>query len=152
MTHLAPETPAGTQIAVRCGIGPVARPATGLLLAWSISRSAANACGLVPDDSGPSVRLEVCVDPPVRDAQAGLEARVLDGERALVLGTSGAQGTWIQDSIRGVWHLDIENLLKLTIRLTGQTVEALYARTELLARAGVAGGRYEFDGVMARTM
>jgi len=148
MTHIAPDTSTniGPEVVIRSGVAPVPRQASGLLLAWSISRSAAKACGLVTGESGPSVRLEVCIGAPANQSASSLEARVLDGDRASPLATPQARGTWIQDSIRGVWHLDIEGLLKLTIRRTEGLIEALYARTELLSRAGIAGGRYEFEG------
>jgi hypothetical protein len=120
-----------------------------VVLTWSISRAGALACGLVESPTGPAVRLEVMVPAPGA-APGHLSARVLDGERSITLEGPHAYGQWIEDSIRGVWHLDIDRVLKLTIRRTQDGIEALYARTELLARAGVAGGRYEFEGAETR--
>lgn len=142
MTRAAPQrvsVPAEVLVPMR---GPV-------VLSWSISRSAARSCGLVTDESGPAVRLEVEVSPP-GTAGANISARVLDAQRFIPLDPSPRFGSWIQDSIRGVWHMDVEGLLKLTIRAEEGRVEALYARTELLARAGIAGGRYEFEGARIR--
>ena len=119
--------------------------ASTLILGWTISRIAAKACGLIQDESGTPVRLEVLVSVP-HAGSTRLEARLVDGERRIPLEASPRHGTWIEDSIRGVWHLDIDSLLKLTVRSNGEGFEALYARTLLLANAGIAGGRYEFDG------
>lgn len=120
-------------------------PATTLILGWTISRAAASACGLVRDEAGAPVRLEVLVSAP-HAGSTNIEARLVDGDRRIPLESSPRCGTWIEDSIRGVWHLDIDTLLKLTVRSSGAGFEALYARTSLLANAGLAGGRYEFDG------
>lgn len=127
-------------------MAPLAPPrASTLVLAWTISRIAAKACGLVQNETGAAVKLEVHVSTP-RIGAAGIEARLVDGDRLIPLESSPRNGAWIEDSIRGVWHLDIDTLLKLTVRTTADGFEALYARTSLLANAGIAGGRYEFEG------
>lgn len=126
------------------------RQAPGTIrLMWSISRAGAVACGLVDHTGGPSVQLEISIPAPQRH-QGPLSARVLDGDRVIVLEGPHGQGQWIEDSIRGVWHMDVDGILKLTIRVSSDRVEALYARTELLSRAGIPGGRYEFEGLQAR--
>jgi hypothetical protein len=146
MTRVAPKQ------AMEVTVPREARPS--VVLTWSISRAGAVACGLAENQTGPAVRLEIVIPPP-GGAPAQLTARVLDGDRAIPL--EGPHGTsqWIEDTIRGVWHLDVDGVLKLTVRQQagGQqagTIEALYARTELLSRAGVAGGRYEFEGASTR--
>ncbi len=121
-----------------------ARLMRSLALRWSISRAAARSCGLVGRESGAAVCLEVLVSGP--GGAGDVSARVRDGDAVIPIEGSRRKGVWIEDSIRGVWHLDIDGLLKLTIRLSPDRVEALYARTELLSQAGLAGGRYEFEG------
>jgi hypothetical protein len=120
-----------------------------LVLTWSISRGGAVSCGLVESATGPAVRLEIEVPEP-GEHQGAVSGRVLDGERVIPIEGPHRTGRWIEDSIRGVWHLDVDAVLKLTIRQDGNRVEALYARTELLTRAGIAGGRYEFEGASRR--
>jgi len=121
-----------------------------LVLTWSIARAAAKACRLVETEAGPVPRLEIVIGAPREHASATVQARILDGTRAIPLQTPPTQAQWIQDSIAGVWHLDIDGILKLTVRQSEGRIEALYARTELLTRTGLAGGRYEFDGASLR--
>lgn len=126
------------------------RKAEELVLTWSISRAGAAACGMVQNGTGQPVRLELRISAPRRNTRASIGARVVDGEISTNLAASDASALWIEDSIAGVWHLDVEGLLKLTIRQTPEKTEALYARTQLLAKAGLGGGRYEFEGAAIR--
>jgi hypothetical protein len=126
------------------------KQAEELVLTWSISRAGAAACGMVQNGAGLPVRLELRTGAPRRNSRAVITARVVDGDVSTVLPTPEAAGTWIEDSIAGVWHLDVEGLLKLTIRQSPEKTEALYARTQLLAKAGLGGGRYEFEGAVVR--
>jgi hypothetical protein len=121
-----------------------------LVLTWSISRAGAAACGMVKDPIGPPVKLEIRLSSPRRSASISPAARVVDGASEVALPTPIAAASWIEDSISGVWHLDVEGLLKLTIRQGPEGTEALYARTPLLAAAGLGGGRYEFEGAAIR--
>ena len=146
MTRIAPQSATPQEVKVRRPAPGAVLQSTRIVLTWSISRAAARACGLVSDETGPAVRLLVSAGAPTSGIQVVLEARVLDGERATVLGAPARGGRWIQDTIRDVWHLDIEGFLKLTVRWIDDSIEAMYARTELLANAGLAGGRYEFEG------
>lgn len=121
-----------------------------LVLTWSISRVGAAACGMVKDPSGPPVKLEVRMAAPRRGLRALLTALVVDGAAETTLQVPDAPAAWIEDSIPGVWHLDLEGLLKLTVRQDADQIEALYAQTPLLAAAGLGGGRYEFEGATLR--
>ncbi len=123
-----------------------------LVLTWSISRVGAAACGMVKEPVGAPVKLEVRMAAPRRGLRAILAARVVDGGAETVLQIPDAPAAWIEDSIPGVWHLDVEGLLKLTVRQDADQIEALYARTPLLAAAGLGGGRYEFEGAALRTI
>lgn len=128
------------------------RRADELVLTWSISRVGAAACGMVKETSGPPVKLEVRMAAPRRGLRALLGARVVDGNVETTLQVPDAAAAWIEDSIPGVWHLDVEGLLKLTVRQDADRIEALYARTPLLAAAGLGGGRYEFEGATLRAI
>ena len=133
-----------------CDTAFSARRTDELVLTWSISRVGAAACGMVKDASGPPVQLEIRMAAPHRGLRAVPGARVVDGNTETTLQVPDAPAAWIEDSIPGVWHLDIEGLLKLTIRQGTGQLEALYARTPLLAAAGLGGGRYEFEGAALR--
>ena len=126
------------------------RRADELVLTWSISRVGAAAGGMVKDPAGPPVKLEVRMAAPRRGVRAAPAARVVDGAAESPLPVPDAPAAWIEDSSPGVWHLDIEGLLKLTVRQGSDQLEALYARTPLLAAAGLGGGRYEFEGAAFR--
>src|SRR5258708_7423350 len=117
----------------------IPRRAEELVLTWSISRAGAAACGMVQNGTGQPVRLELRIGAPRRNTRACIVARVVDGDSSAALPTSDAAASWIEDSIAGVWHLDVEGLLKLTIRQSPERTEALYARTQLLANAGLGG-------------
>ncbi len=121
-----------------------------LVLTWSISRVGAAACGMVKDAAGPPVKLEVRMTAPRSGLRVTPAARVMDGAAETALPLSAIAAPWIEDSIPGVWHLDIDGLLKLTVRQDSDQLEALYARTPLLAAAGLGGGRYEFEGAALR--
>lgn len=121
-----------------------------LVLTWSISRAGAVACGLARNESGPAVTLELEADAPF-DGATQVSARIIDGGTRQPLALPASSGSWIEDTIAGVWHLDVDEVVKLTIRRKDDGIEPLYARTPLLARAGVGGGRYEFDGIAGRS-
>src|ERR1043165_5299374 len=121
-----------------------------LVLTWSISRAGAAACGMVQNGTGQAVKLELRVGSPRRNGRVSIAARVADGEVSTAILMPESAGQWIEDSIAGVWHLDVEGLLKLTIRQSAERTEALYARTELLAKAGLGGGRCEVEGAALR--
>ena len=103
------------------------KQAEELVLTWSISRAGAAACGMVQNGNGQPVRLELRISMPRRNAtpRAAIAARVVDGDVSTALPTTDAAGAWIEDSIAGVWHLDVEGLLKLTIRHSPEKTEAL---------------------------
>ena len=89
---------------------------------------------------------------PRRALRAILAARVVDSNVETTLQVPDVPAVWMEDSIPGVWHLDVEGLLKLTVRQHMDQIEALYARTPLLAAAGLGGGRYEFEGAALRSI
>lgn len=137
--------PAEPQVVVRdTTISP--RRFEDFVLTWSISRAGAAACGMVKDSLGHPVKLEIRIMSPRRGVNVIPGARVVDGNTETVLPSPETGAAWIEDTISGVWHLDVEGLLKLTIRQSIDRIEALYARTPLLAAAGLGGGRYEFEG------
>lgn len=139
-----------TEIIVRdTTISP--RRSEELVLTWVISRAGAAACGMVKEPVGHPVKLEIHLASPRSGAHITPTVRIVDGVIETALPAPGIGGTWIEDSISGVWHLDVEGVLKLTIRQTMDRIEALYARTPLLAAAGLGGGRYEFEGAAVRS-
>ena len=120
-----------------------ARAGAALVLRWTLSREAAAAAGLVEAGDGRSPVLEVRLawEGPVD----GLTAVLVDGERHEDLALEGVRGgAWVQDSA-GLRHLDLPGFLRVSARQTVSGVEVLYARTELLGRLGLPGGRYDFE-------
>jgi hypothetical protein len=47
---------------------------------------------------------------------------------------------------QGLRHLDLPGVVRVTARPAVEGVEVLYARTEVLGRLGLSGGRYDFEG------
>ncbi len=74
--------------------------------------------------------------------RGGVHATLVDGAVRRDIPAEGS-GTWMRDA--ELWHLDIPGLLVVSLREQPGGVEVLYARTGLLTRLGVEGGRYEFE-------
>jgi len=127
---------------------PGATPRTWMALTWSLSRAGAAAAGLVPEagDAEPSLELRVPWAPggQVRDA-SDVRARLIDGaiEHELTL-EAVRPGSWAFDAAAGLHHLDLPGLVQVTARVDAGGIAVLYARTEVLGRLGLTGGRYDF--------
>lgn len=109
-----------------------------VMLEWTVPMaSGREASGVLSDganaraelvDPVSGSRLAIAVVTPSRDDLAGPVKWMVDGD---------------------LHHLEIDGLLSATVRASkgvvgaGTAVEVLYARTELLARMGLPGGRYE---------
>jgi len=131
----------GAEVVVRAGVGaPVRRGAAPkhLSLAWSLSRDAAAAAGLVGPDGG-AVVLQLRV--PWKRGVERMHAAVIDGNRTRDLEVAESGSEWASEG--GLWHLEIPGVLRVSVREVPWMV--LYARTGLLAALGVGGGRYEFE-------
>lgn len=116
-----------------------------LTLRWSLSRPAALAAGLVKGD-GDIPLLEVALPWDVPTVTT-IAAAVIDGERRREMALEPvAPGHWIVDEANGLRHLDLPGLVRVSMRWTDGAVQVLYARTEVLARLGLPGGRYDFEG------
>ena len=126
--------------------GPVeVRPRLALVLRWSLSPEAAVAAGLIgaAEAAEPVLELRLPWDGPVD----GVEAVLVKGEQREGLGLEAAPaGAWMEDGRSGLRHLDLPGLVRVTARGAGPEIEVLYARTEVLGRLGLAGGRYDFVG------
>lgn len=127
------------------GAGRVKTPAAPVLLTlrWTVTRDAAAAAGLVSADGRGSPVLEVRLgwDGPSVDQVA---AAVLDGERTEELALeSAATGAWTGDD--RLRHVDVPGLVRASLIVSPEEVRAVYARTELLSRLGISGGRYDFE-------
>jgi hypothetical protein len=150
-----PERGAQPAVVVLVGraVRPVPRaaaPRTWLALTWSLSRAAAATAGLVPvdGDAEPILELRVPWGPggQVHDA-ADVRARVLDGPASQELTLEAVRpGGWMCEPGTGLHHLDLPGLAQVSARIDGRGVAILYARTEVLGRLGLAGGRYDFGG------
>lgn len=147
MSSIAPRPPATSP--VRGAIPPPARPVARLrlVLVWSLSRAAAAGAGLAPADGEGEPLLELSAPWPggqgadVRD----VSARVIDGGAAQEVKLEVIpSGAWACDAATGLMHLDLPGLVHVTARVRGGSVAVLYARTDLLSRLGLAGGRYDF--------
>jgi hypothetical protein len=126
-----------------------------LALRWSLSREAAVAAGLVEaaasEPAPPAPVLEILVpwDGPTVERVA---AAVLDGDRRDEVALEGVSaGVWVsaEDGLR---HLDLPGLVRVTARRDGAGATVLFARTELLGRLGLGGGRYDFQGATLGTL
>lgn len=155
MSSIAPKPQTGRstphEVIVLFGRGARAahtQPRTWLALTWAISRAAAAAAGLVPaeGDAEPMLELSVPWGPggAVGDS-SDLRAGVLDGPVRHELSLEAVRpGAWAYDAASDLHHLELPGLAQVSIRVTPQTIQVLYARTEVLGRLGLAGGRYDF--------
>lgn len=118
-----------------------------LTLRWSISKPAAIALGLACERDS-SVVLEVTVelqgDSSLRVGSLAAALRVGERVQGFEVEASG-QGVCITDAETGLTHVDVPGVLQASLRL-GEPAKPLFAKTTLLARIGVAGGRYELLG------
>jgi hypothetical protein len=120
-----------------------------LALRWSLSREAAVAAGLVAAAEADEPVLELLA--PWAGRVEGVRAILVRGGDRDELALEGAPaGAWIEDEAGGLRHLDLSGVLRVTARPTDTGVEVLYARTEVLGRLGLAGGRYDFVGAALR--
>jgi hypothetical protein len=126
------------------------RPAARRLrLRWSVSGEAAAACGLTPEGTR-QAWLELEVDVQRRDGATratSVSAAVLFHGRASPVEIAPATGAAITDAETGLTHIDIDGFIHATLR--GES-DVLYARTPLLSRLGLPGGRYECEGLSSR--
>jgi hypothetical protein len=140
------------EVIVRHGHAPRTHtvvPRTWLALTWSISRAAAVAAGLVALDGAgePVLELRVPWDSGSAQGSAEVSARLLDDGTVHALNLEAVRpGAWVNDPAAGLAHLDLPGLVQVSVRMTDGVVSVLYARTEVLGRLGLAGGRYDFQG------
>src|SRR5262245_5277413 len=122
----------------------VAAPRTMLVLRWSVSREAAAAAGLIAPEAEESPALELIVpwDGPVH----GIWAALINGAGREELALEGAAtGAWVMDAGTDLRHLDLPGLVRISARPKAGGLDVLYARTDVLGRLGLAGGRYDFE-------
>jgi hypothetical protein len=125
------------------------RPAQRLEFRWVIDPAAAVRAGLCESGAG-LVELILCVDVCGAEATAGIRpvrAVLRVGARERSLEWPAGRCACAADRASGLVHVDIEGWLNATVRGEG---EVLYARTPLLARLGLPGGRYEGEGSASR--
>ena len=127
----------------RRGIAIVPHPAPpALVLTWSLSRPAAAARGLVTSAVGTAPSLEVSLPSSGPVNGRSLRAWLVDGAARRPV-EAGGEGAWVRDS--DLSHLDLPGVLAVSLHHGRCGISVLYARTGLLARLGLEGGRYEFD-------
>lgn len=100
-----------------------------------------------------AVRPDLASDDPRTDVALTVVADITDRGFTAAVALHSDAGTRVVESIRGevehstigsieLLHLDAPELV-VTLRRTADGYETLYARLPLLARWGIAGGRYE---------
>jgi hypothetical protein len=115
---------------------------------WSLSAPAAAAAGLVPGGTR-EANLELLLDVTPRGGSwraAAVSAAIEHDGRLSPLESPSGSGAAVLDAETGLLHIDIDGFIHATLR--GEEA-VLYARSPLLARLGLAGGRYERDGLGA---
>lgn len=116
-------------------------------VSWAVSRAAAARAfpGAVAGDAGGEVTIEIAAAMDSADRWI-VSARLIDAageEPAPILSLAAepaAAAVWTHDPECGLEHLDVPGLLSVSMERGGRVV---YARTSLLERFGLAGGRYE---------
>jgi hypothetical protein len=113
---------------------------------WSVSPGAAAQAGLcTPGAREVSLVLAVEIQRGTGPGRAtAVSAALVRDGLASPVEFAGASGTAVGDPETGVLHIDIDGFLHATLR---EPDAVLYARTPLLARLGLPGGRYEGEGL-----
>jgi hypothetical protein len=111
---------------------------------WSVSPLAAVDAGLTP-----APHAEVCLELDIvedEEQAARVEAwLVCNGKRQMVLIEGTPRGELFRDS-SGLVHFDAPGFASLTWSEDAASgPRVVYAKTDLLARLGLAGGRYELE-------
>jgi hypothetical protein len=116
---------------------------------WSISPVAAAEAGLCPPGTrAVALELELKIVRSRGTARAApASAEIVRDGHGSPIGLPPATGAAITDPETGVMHVDIDGFIHATLR---GRCEVLYARTPLLARLGLPGGRYECEGLASR--
>lgn len=138
------------------GSAPRLRVAAALreaVVRWAIAAEALPA-EFRPQNPGPAEEavLEVRIAAAGGAPFASARLRVGGQERVIEAGGSGGGGAWRHDAETGLEHIDVPGVVNVTLRASGDgaAAELVYARTPLLRRLGLAGGRYEATGVELR--
>lgn len=117
-----------------------------LRLRWQISFHAAVAAGLVPaHEPRCPVHLDLTLTPADPPRQALVTAHVVTPRRTTPLALERhPQPAILRDAQEMTLHVDIPGLLHASFSdHPDRPPTPLYARTDLLARLGIPGGRYE---------
>ncbi len=121
----------------------VDREVPALLLRWAIAPRAAKQAGLVTTEAARPPCLEIELNegrPPI--------ARILVAPHAREIPIESAAIVRVHRDASGFLHIDLPGLLSATWEERAPGPRVIYARTELLARLGIPGGRYEIERSM----